>query len=446
MSLLDQILANPKVVSSQHDPNKINWVNGLTDPGEMIACGYLPQARRLEGEQDAEYAARIEAIIAALPKDQQRQIRNQGAKAAKQRAALDTRTGRVAAAFAVQPGWHQLGTVFDKSFTTTTLKGMPEHNFVMEKRPCLYRDPKTGEILEDEDNFHIWRTDTWQRLTVKPVGSKFQIIQNDQAWEFLDEVVGEFGASYESAGSVYGGKQSWAQIHMPNQTFAIGKHTHVEPYILYFKRNDGSGKDVAFPTAIRAECANTTRLALSKKGDKGIGLRHSGSIKDKIEEARLALGLSVERFEQFKEQTQVLARTTADEEQLEYYCNDVLDAALDITAADMQKGVDVLAKAVAKTTADLELARKSVTKKIERRLNVLEDILDRYESRTNDGCRGTLEGCYNAVAESADHGKLGGRYKGDQEKRASRQFLNVVQGEADDVKQIALQKALALTA
>jgi hypothetical protein len=45
----------------------------------------------------------------------------------------------------------------------------------------------------------------------------------------------------------------------------------------------------------------------------------------------------------------------------------------------------------------------------------------------------------NAVTESADHGKLGGRQTGAD--KASRRFESVVNGAADEVKQVAYQTA-----
>lgn len=105
-SLLDSMLdnyapASTRVVSERHDPNTINFVAGLSDPGEMIRCGYLPEIRRQEGEQDAEYAERIRPIIMALPKDQRDKIMN----AAVQRASLDRTNGKVAVVVAGELAW-----------------------------------------------------------------------------------------------------------------------------------------------------------------------------------------------------------------------------------------------------------------------------------------------------------------------------------------------------
>ena len=60
-NLLDSILSSPRIVAERNDPNAINFVAGLADPGEMIRCGYLPEIRRQDGEQDGEYAERWRA-------------------------------------------------------------------------------------------------------------------------------------------------------------------------------------------------------------------------------------------------------------------------------------------------------------------------------------------------------------------------------------------------
>lgn len=91
-------VAAPTVVSEQHDLSCINWVAGLSDPGEMFRCGYLPEIRRQDGEQDAEYAERIRPIVMALPKHERDKIMG----AAIRRAGLDVSTGKIAVMVAGQ--------------------------------------------------------------------------------------------------------------------------------------------------------------------------------------------------------------------------------------------------------------------------------------------------------------------------------------------------------
>jgi hypothetical protein len=106
----------------------------------------------------------------------------------------------------------------------------------------------------------------------------------------------------------------------------------------------------------------------------------------------------------------------------------------------------LLAAVLQATEAERDLARKSFKAKIERCGEILEDMLNRYESERcgMNGQRGTAWAALNAVTESADHGKLAGRFTGDGETRMSRRFESILTGQADEAKQVAYQRALAL--
>src|SRR5262249_24375734 len=126
-----------------------------------------------------------------------------------------------------------------------------------------------------------------------------------------------------------------------------------------------------------------------------------------------------------------------------HYANDVLDAVLDISAANAAMGADVLAASIAVTQAARDLAAKSIEKKIERRGEILEDILTRYESERNgvNGMRGTAWAAFNAVTERADHGRFG-RQDSDELTRLSRRFESTIAGDADEMKQVAFAVAM----
>src|SRR5262249_21991881 len=137
MSILDSILDNhesrsnggPRIISEQHDVSKINWVAGVSDPGEMIACGYLPELRRLGGEEDAAYQARITPMLHKLPQDLQKRLMG----AAIQRASYDTSTGKVAFASAFKPAWSGLGVLVDGLMTWEQVYKLASLDFAVEK-------------------------------------------------------------------------------------------------------------------------------------------------------------------------------------------------------------------------------------------------------------------------------------------------------------------------
>ena len=87
---------------------------------------------------------------------------------------------------------------------------------------------------------------------------------------------------------------------------------------------------------------------------------------------------------------------------------------------------------------------KSCARKTEGRVNVLDDILNRYEQKRSGpgGARGTAWAALNAVTEHADHW-VGVRKVGTQAERDGRRMESILTGERDEMKQTALAAALA---
>jgi hypothetical protein len=147
-----------------------------------------------------------------------------------------------------------------------------------------------------------------------------------------------------------------------------------------------------------------------------------------------------------QQEVQVMAKTPINAPE---YFNAVLDAVLDVTAADMLKGPSALIDAaVAKTMAqeEFEAKVKEIERKMERRSGLLEEIIERYESERCGvaGIRGTAWSALNAVTEQADHARPR-RLVGTTEERLSRRFESNLTGDSDDLKQVAYELALAST-
>jgi phage/plasmid-like protein (TIGR03299 family) len=233
-----------------------------------------------------------------------------------------------------------------------------------------YRHPITGRYVEAQGSFGVVRQDTGAILGA--VGSRYVPIQNADGFEMLDGVLSEYGAKYEAAGSLYGGARVFMLVRLPEQVFTVGYRDEVQAYALFTNPHDGTGVAQCFATSERVVCANTLRVAMNRaKG--GLRIGHTGSIKTRIADARSALGITCREFERFAEDAAVLATTPCPD--IRHYCNDVLDAVLDVTLADMKKGADLLAAMIDADADERELARKSFEKKIERRGEILRDML-----------------------------------------------------------------------
>lgn len=443
-TLLDEVLdattGGPTVVSEEHDTGKIDIGGGAAaDLQRRIA------SIRSGGWDAAEYGVSAEAYIARLQAadtpEKREAIERDMRRRAISRAGLDTTGGRVALMVAGKPAWHKLGVNVADAVSSADALRLAGLDWRVEKQKLSYRHPLNNEPCEAPGAFGIVRQDTGAMLG--DVGRKYQCFQNADGFGMLDGVLGQFGAKYEAAGSLYGGRRVFMLVRLPKQAFAVGGRDQVEAFALFTNPHDGSGVAECFATSHRVECQNTLRVARNaNKG--GLRIRHSGNLKDRVKSAQTALGLTVQGFEDFARNANVLGRTPCPN--INHFCNDVLDAVLDVTLADMKKGADLLAAALQVTEAERELERKSFARKIERRGEILEDMLNRYEQERCgfNGQRGTAWAALNAVTESADHGKLAGRFTGDSETRMSRRFESILTGSADEAKQVAYNRALAL--
>lgn len=106
---------------------------------------------------------------------------------------------------------------------------------------------------------------------------------------------------------------------------------------------------------------------------------------------------------------------------------------------------DELLTLAVQTSEVQQRLEKHYRRAIKARQNVLDDILNRHESERcgTNGTRGSAWSALNAVTEHADHYR-GGRQVGTWDERNSRLFESILNGERDELKQVALTQALAL--
>ena len=117
------------------------------------------------------------------------------------------------------------------------------------------------------------------------VTDRYKVVQNDEAFAFTDELLGE-GVRYETAGSLQNGRKVWILARMPREFIINGEQ--ISPYLVFSNTHDGSGAIKVAVTPIRVVCNNTLNLALST-AKRSWSMIHTGDVKGKMEEARQTL-------------------------------------------------------------------------------------------------------------------------------------------------------------
>lgn len=174
--------------------------------------------------------------------------------------------------------WHGLGTKVMEAPTSKEALSLSELDWRVEQEP-IYTE--TGNLIS---GFKANVRDTDQKI-LGVVTDRYKVIQNEEAFAFTDELLGE-GVRYETAGSLQGGRKVWLLAHMPHEYIIAGER--ISPYLVFSNTHDGSAAIRVAITPIRVVCNNTLNLALST-AKRSWSTIHTGDIKSKLEEAKNTL-------------------------------------------------------------------------------------------------------------------------------------------------------------
>ena len=213
---------------------------------------------------------------------------------------IDQTTGRAAVFVTGEPAWHRLGTVIEQATTSAEAIGLAGLDWRVEQWPVRAFDPDNQSIEAGiPDTVANVRTDTKAVLGV--VGRRYRVFQNHEAFDFMDGLVGDKLAMYETAGSLHGGKRVWMMASIPKE-YRAGPDDLIEPYVLLTNTHDGSQALRMIPTTVRVVCQNTLNLALREAGVEGLTISHHPRLESQIAEARAKLGIIAARFDKFDDE------------------------------------------------------------------------------------------------------------------------------------------------
>ena len=168
------------------------------------------------------------------------------------------------------------------------------------------------------DRFVVYRTDNHTPMGV--VGKKYEILQNREAFNFLDSLIAG-GAMFETAGT-YGLNGAKSFISISTQKIKV-LDDDIQPYIVLTNSFDGTGTVKVSFSPIRCYCSNT--LALISKKVKSLHLnslsvRHTKSMAIAMEQGKEILFQNTQYLETLKAISELLAVTPFSEEAFKKMC------------------------------------------------------------------------------------------------------------------------------
>ncbi len=220
--------------------------------------------------------------------------------------------GFAEAAFSLQPAWHGLGTVFDHMMSSKEAFTAAGLDWTVEQRDAAVCNPL---VADGEWHLQSFSPAKGYRFNIRSDSKKilgcvtdhYKVVQNCEAFQFLDALIENNEMLYESAFSLYGGRKVVVLAKMPGYE-QVADGDPILPYILMSLQHDGTGAIKFGPCAVRVVCANTYTVALGEGRIKEMSIRHSGDIQHKLSQARDILQISKEGFNQYVGTGQKLAQ------------------------------------------------------------------------------------------------------------------------------------------
>lgn len=188
--------------------------------------------------------------------------------------------------------WHKLGTVVAGLLTAKEAIDAAHLNWNVDFRPILV----AGKLIDQKEYQATVRCDTLETLGI--VKGRYEIIQNQECFDFLDSLVADGELKYETAGALRGGKQVWMMAKY-NGEIDINSDKH-RMWLLLVTSHDGSKCLECCWVTERVVCANTLSIALKGKSN-SVKIRHSAAWESKRSEAQRILGLTQDYFGEMRQ-------------------------------------------------------------------------------------------------------------------------------------------------
>jgi len=246
-----------------------------------------------------------------------------------------------------------------------------------------------GEIYRPCPNgYATYRTD--KHIPLGVVKSKYEVVQNIDAFNFIDNAIGEGKALFQYAGCFGYGHKVFITAKLPVETRVGGDP--IDNYLVFSTSHDGSSSiDILF-TPVRVFCLNMLNAGI-EESSAHIRIRHTKTAQDRLDFGAEMLRIALKYAENSKQLYESLLTIKMKDEQVRDYI-----ARLTLTpgeyAAVIAESKDYTIKRLFARDY-LTMERIGITT---RKANILNNIFDYYQSGiAQEHIIGTAWGAYNAI-------------------------------------------------
>lgn len=268
------------------------------------------------------------------------------------------------------------------------------------------------------------------RKVLGVVSPKYNLVQNQEAFDFFQPFLDQGMATLETAGSLFGGRRVWvlARVQSDDDVIVPGADDRVARYLTLANSHDGSLMVRAGLTPIRVVCNNTLSAAVHGSGSSFLKISHRSNASGMLAQLSKTFGDMNAKFDHAAATFRALANVELTEASLQKFLDAAFPAPKPRKTANLNEvAVDgqaefsaLLDKPVAARngvfSAELDGGQQMTT---ETKRRVHEKVRALIEGGTgNDvkGVRGTAWAALNGATEYLSH------YRGGEEQRFADNF------------------------
>ncbi len=254
------------------------------------------------------------------------------------------KNGESEAFYANKPAWHGLGVTVAEAPNSAEAIKLAKLDWTVSKKSMFDADMKQipGYVA-------LTRDDNKEILSVAK--SSYGIVQNEKAFEILDQLSMDGSLKYESAFSIRGGKIVNLLARMPGAE-EVADGDKLIKYMLLQTSFDGSTPLRILPTYVRVVCANTWKQALRNGKENIFSVKHTKNAVINLEKGIEIFRKINEGFDIELEQVKILAERKLKANEFDTYLKTLFP---DADTKGKQKNIEKTKKAVSKLYYEGEL-------------------------------------------------------------------------------------------
>lgn len=186
-----------------------------------------------------------------------------------------------------EAAWHHLGQRTPDAQSWQQAMTLAHLDWPVIERDMYVRTPgDESKVVKVEEYKSVWRGNG-SPAQLGVVGSDYHVIQNAQAFDFVDALLqAQDGAHYESAGALGRGEKIWVMARVPGADIRIaGTDDISRTYLLVATGHTANLSYTAKLCTERVVCENTLTVALGQDGAL-CRIRHTSGAADRLDAAK----------------------------------------------------------------------------------------------------------------------------------------------------------------